>query len=198
MDGGFEAKLRALLGEARPPVLLGVITEIEGFAGGVLATVQPQPDGPELQARLMVLASGDDRGFVVPAEVGEEVVVLCPGGDPNRAVALAGLNSSPAARPDSDTGDHVDLVHPGGLETRTTAAADVDHVVLAELLDGLQAQQNALQTFMTTASAATTAPQIAAAATTYLTAMAGNGFVAKLAQSIASGAPYRSTALKTE
>ncbi len=138
MAGGSDLMLRRLQAST-PYVLTGTISGIEEHADfGYLLTVDLRPgDGRTVQARLCALGSGDGSGIFWPVVVGDEVLVLLPDGDPNRAVAIPGLPSSAAAPPSSWGNDHVEVVHANGMKVRRTAAAPVSEVVLATLLPEL-------------------------------------------------------------
>lgn len=138
MAGGPDAKLRNIQGTT-PYVLVGIITEIEEHADfGYLLTVEVQPgDGRVIQARLCALGSGNRKGMFWPVEVGDEVLVLLPDGEPHRAVALPGLVSGAAAPPASWGNDHVEVVHANGMEVRRTDGAPTSAVVLATILPEL-------------------------------------------------------------
>jgi len=139
---GTEQTLRSLVGEGPAYVQVAQVTGISTHASwGYLLDLVVRPGGQELQARLL----GFGEAAWTPVSVDDEVLVLLPDGDPNRAVALPGLPSAAAPVPSSFGNDHLDLVHSGGLEARTTAAATVQAVVVESLLGDLQTALTEIQ-----------------------------------------------------
>lgn len=99
--GGTERNLSAIVKDGRSWVAVGQVTEVESHASlGFLATVALRPSGREVQARIVSWGAGAGAGIFWPVAVDDEVLVLFPGGDPNRAVALPGLPSESALPPD--------------------------------------------------------------------------------------------------
>lgn len=125
-----ERSIETLATDTRGWVDLGIVSAVEADADrGYLLTVDLQPSGREVQARLI------GRRLLLSASVGDEVLVLMPGGDPNRAVAIpAELVSSAAALPSSWTNGGPQIVDSAGLEVRGAAADTVQKVVTEDLL----------------------------------------------------------------
>jgi phage baseplate assembly protein gpV len=119
---------------------LGQVTAIDATTpAGLLLDVTLQPSGREVQARFVQAFAGNAVGLLSPVAVDDEVLVIFPSGDANTAVALGGLFSSAATAPTSFANEGPHLVHPDGLELRTTQGATVQRVVLESLLPDLMA-----------------------------------------------------------
>lgn len=69
-----------------------------------------EADGDGIWARVAALDAGDDRGFFVRPELGDEVVVGFLDSDPRRAVLLGMLNSSAKAAPLKGSDDNHEKV----------------------------------------------------------------------------------------
>ena len=130
-------QLRELVRVA-PQVAIGLVDTVEAIGGGYLVSGSLQPSGDPFQARVLFGPIGASTGDLFPVSVGDEVLVLAPDGDPNRAVALWGGNSSAAALPSSFTNDKPRLVHPQGKTFATSQAAATAPVVVEALLTDLQ------------------------------------------------------------
>lgn len=164
---------------ATPPVvLLGIVDSIEAYGGGYLVTGTTQPEGDAFQARMMFGPVGQATGDLYPVAVGDEVLVLLPGGDPMRAVAFHGGNSSEAALPSCFTNDKPRLVHPDGKTFLTSESATATPVVTEALLPDL----SALATLVTTIAGALGSLGIAidpSAAATIIATEAADGYRSK-------------------
>jgi len=146
MDRSLQRSLRSLAGADDESVLAGVVSAVEDHDTWGYALSVTLPDGREILARPVALACGSaGRGVWVPVEVGAEVIVLCPGGDPNRAIAIPGPVSEPQAPPTGWARDRVEVVHQGGTRIRLTQAGVAQPVVTADLLADLQAALTELQ-----------------------------------------------------
>ncbi len=201
---GLAESLRRLVNTQGPPVEVGVVTAVDPSEHfGYLLTVRLEPSQRVAQARHLWAnggATGD--GVFWPVAVGDEVVVLAPGGDWNRAVALAGPTSGPNLPPTSWENDALVLACSdggvevlGGLEVRDVAADTVKAVQIAEtFLPDLSGFMTTLDTFLLTCAAATTAAQVAAAAGVFLGSPAYTTFKSR----VAAGTLYTSTALKAK
>jgi phage baseplate assembly protein gpV len=201
---GLAESLRRLVNTQGPPVEVGVVTAVDPSDHfGYLLTVRLEPSQRVAQARPLWAnggATGD--GVFWPVAVGDEVVVLAPGGDWNRAVALAGPTSGPNLPPASWENDALVLACSdggvevlGGLEVRDVAADTVKAVQIAEtFLPDLSGFMTTLDTFLLTCAAATTAAQVAAAAGVFLGSPAYTTFKSR----VAAGTLYTSTALKAK
>ena len=130
---GIERSIAALASDGIGWVALGVVTAVEAHSSlGYLLTVELQPSGREVQARLV------GRRFMLAAEVDDEVLVMFPDGDPNRAVAFpAELVSSAAPLPTSWTNGGPQIVDTDGLQVRTAQGASVQKVVTEDILPRL-------------------------------------------------------------
>lgn len=138
---GLDAALQELLTrQARAQVLVAVVDKVEEHAEhGYLVRCTVRPEGTAVQARLLWVAAGPGRGWFTPVEAGTEVLVLCPGGHRNRAVALAGLTGGARAVPGGWDNDGAHVVEPGGLKLTLTDEAADEAVVLESLLPDLLA-----------------------------------------------------------
>lgn len=167
-DGGLHRALDRLLDRGAAWVDLGVITAIEEHDSyGYLLTVSLQPEGAEVQARPVWLMGGaQGEGIYSPIAVDDEVVVLLPAGDRNRAIALVGPPSGPSKPPAGWANDRISMVHSGGTEVRLAEAATVERVVVESLLTDLQSMLTELAAGLTTLGVPTpttdsTLPQMA-------------------------------------
>lgn len=152
--------------------------------------VELQPDGRTVDARVANVGQGPGKGAFWPLLKGDEVIVLLPGGDPNRAVVLGSLGNAKSPNPTANTGLRPLLMHPAGVELRSADGLPAHGLVLAPLLQDLQAFVTALLTFMGTAGTATgPAAPVAAAAATFLADPAVQTLLAGLT---ASAAPNNS------
>jgi phage baseplate assembly protein gpV len=132
---GTQRALAELVQDNRGWVALGQVTAVEAHdAWGYLLTVTLQPSGAECQARPVHAGAGDARGDFWPVDVDDEVLVLFPDGDPNRAVALVGVTSAAAGIPSSWDNAQPQFVHPSGKEFRTSESASVQALVTEDLL----------------------------------------------------------------
>lgn len=133
--------VRALGDDGRGWVQLGVIESIEVHAAfGVLLNCSVQPDGGDCQARMMSFGAGQGTGAFPRVRAGDEVVLLFPGGNRNRAVAIVGLASLAAQIPESwGDGDHYEFCDGNGVKVRLAAVNPVQSVVLESILAPLAA-----------------------------------------------------------
>jgi hypothetical protein len=134
MGRGVERNVAAMADDRRGWFGLGIVTAIETHASlGYLLTIELQPSGREIQARLV------GRRVLVPVAVDDEVMVAFPDADPNRAVAWPSeLPSSADPLPSSWTNEGVQVVDPAGLEVRTAEGATVQAVVTEDILSKIQ------------------------------------------------------------
>jgi phage baseplate assembly protein V len=158
--------LADLVRDGRSYIEIGTITETEAHeAWGYLYTGTLQPSGQEFQGRPLHVGTADAGGEFWPIAVGDEVLVLCPGGEINRAVVVGGLTSSAAAVPSDWDNAQPQLTHPSGKVFRTAEGADVETVLLSETFQGDAATwESALYTFMSAAASATSVGDLVAAA----------------------------------
>lgn len=134
---GVQRGLREMLGTPAA-VGIGLVTKLTADpAVGWWAELEMQPSGAAGLARLVWAGTTAQGGDFWPVAVGDEVLVLHPDGDPNGAVAIAGLLSSATALPSSFTNAAPGLVHPSGKSFRIAAANPVSAVVLESLLPDL-------------------------------------------------------------
>lgn len=178
MNEGLQRALQDLVETGQSWVSAGVITAIDTHAAlGFLADVTLSDGTGEVQARLVFPGAGESTGILFPVEVGHEVLVLMPAGDPNLAVAIPGLFSNPAPLPSCFDNTTPQVVHPNGVELRTSETAIVAPVVTEALLSDLA---DAMQEIATGLAAIPSSATVT------------NAFVAKL-QTL-----YRTAALKSE
>lgn len=138
---GMARALRDLVGPSPVTVELGTITAVDSSdAYGWLLTVTIQPAGVDVLARPMWLMGGaQGEGIYSPLAVGDEVLLLYPGGDRNQAVAIAGPPSGPSLPPSGWANDRIALIHTGGVESMLAEGATVEAAVLESLLPDLSA-----------------------------------------------------------
>lgn len=162
-----------------------------------MVQVQLVPSGRLAEARVANLGQGLARGVFAPPAPGDEVLVLLPGGDPNRAVVLGGLGNGASPNPVANDGLKVLLMHPGGVELRSADGLPAHGIVMAPLLQGLLDYVNAVTVFMAAAALDTSlSPGVAAAATAFQADPRVVEFVAELGASTAAGPPYASATNK--
>lgn len=119
---------------------IGIVDVLtQDAAVGWWAEVSIQPSGAVVLARIQWAGTSATGGDFWPVVVGDEVLVVYPDGDPNRAIAIAGLGSSMAPIPSSFTNSAPGLVHPSGKSFRVAAANPVGALVTQSLLPDLQA-----------------------------------------------------------
>jgi hypothetical protein len=134
VNEGIRKALTAMTETGAAWVDLGVVDSIEEHAAlGYLANVTLTSRTGACQARLIWPGGGASRGLLWPVAVGDEVLVLIPSANPNRAVAIAGLVSTPSPLPSDFDNTKPILTHPSGLEVRAVAGAPVSPVVTAFL-----------------------------------------------------------------
>ena len=143
----IEASLQALAtSSARPSVFTGTVSAVTQHATwGVLVEGMLRPTGREFQARLAAVGARAGEGLWLPVAAGDEVLVVAPDGDLNRAVAVAGLPSRGAAPPSGWDNSAAELVAAGGVAVRKTQAQPVEPVVLESLLEDLRGALQELQ-----------------------------------------------------
>jgi hypothetical protein len=161
--------LAALVDTGRTWVEIGTVDSVEEHgAWSYLLNVTLQPGGQPVQARPVYAGTGAARGDLWPVEDGDEVLVLCPGGNLNAAVALVGLTSSAAAVPSDWDNAQPQLCHPKGKHFRTAEGAPTEPVLLAKTFQNDAATwEAALYTFMSAVSSATSVGDLVAAALTW-------------------------------
>lgn len=118
-------------------VSVGQVSAVDALDGGFLATVTLQPSGMEVQARVVWSGIRSAGGSFFPVEVDDEVIVLFPDGDPNRAVCLPGLTSSAAKVPSSFDNSKPIFVHPSGASFATSESATTQAIVTQDFLGAL-------------------------------------------------------------
>lgn len=105
---GLAEGIQDLARDNRGWVALGQVVKVSTHADfGYLFDIELRPSGRECQARLAAMGAGDAAGMLWPVRVDDEVLVLFPDADPNQAVILPGLASSPAAVPSDWSNDTV-------------------------------------------------------------------------------------------
>lgn len=125
--------------EPREAIELGTVKEITG--GGLPSLVELH-DGREIEPRGLWWGYGSGRtGAFWPFEVDAEVVVLFPGGDPNRALVAHGPVSEPQG-PKNNGADAPHFTHPKGFTFRSGDGDSVDSVIYRPFFDGLSVNLN--------------------------------------------------------
>lgn len=201
-DRGIENTLRDIVG-SHTWILTGVITEIEPHPKlGYLASCAAKPNDRFLQARLLFLGTRPNGGSLDPVSVGDEVVILLPSvegvPDPNKAIAIAGLNSALMPLPGVFDNTAPVRIHPDGYSFRQANADAVSALVRKQHLDDFATWLGAFDAFLLTTSTAVTAPQIAVAAALMITTLTGafsspTGFTTR----VSSDPSYRSTGIES-
>ncbi len=131
-EDGLQSKLAQVTEDGLERVTIGQIESIEANGPhGYFLNCRTRPAGNEVQARPAA------SGIWVPYNVGDEVELTFPGGDPNRAIARRGLTSTPDPIPADFNNSQPVFTHPQGLELRTANGAGVEKVTLATLLSAL-------------------------------------------------------------
>ena len=133
---------------------VGQVTAIESHASyGYLVTLVLRPGGQEAQARLQFPGARGGLGLFWPVAVDDEVLVVFPDGDINRAIAIPGVTSA-QAKPPADWGNDTIRIE-GGADLDVEVVADgvrlgtstaTDPVALKSLVE---AQLGALKTAIT-------------------------------------------------
>ncbi|WP_298516639.1 hypothetical protein [uncultured Nocardioides sp.] len=192
---GLAEAIADLARDGRVWVHLGTVQAIEEHESwGYLLDVALQPGETLVQCRpVWAMGGAQGEGFYAPIAVDDEVIVLCPGGDLNQALAWPGPPSAPSKPPEGWANDRFSLVHEGGLEVRTTPAATVEPAMKAETFQAdLSAFLSAFDEFLAALGSATD-PAVLAAAPALQVAIAA----LPLPGSLAAGG-YSALALKTE
>lgn len=171
---GLEASLRDLVGNGRSWAHLGQVTAVEDSADyGFLLDVTLQPSGVEVQCRPVWSMGGEQgEGIYTPIAVDDEVLVIVPDGDLNRALAWPGPPSGPNRPPVGWLNDLISLVHSGGMEVRSSETALVQAVVTEDFLVALVTALTEISTLLTGLGLATpiTTQLVADLATLYRSA----------------------------
>ncbi|MEQ1494500.1 MAG: phage baseplate assembly protein V [Novosphingobium sp.] len=157
-----------------------------------MVQVELRPSGRYVEARVANIGQGLGKGVFAPLLSGDEVLVLFPGGDAHRAVVLGGLGNATAPNPTENQGLQMLIQHPGGVLISNVDGAPGNGIVHGQFLNDLATYLTAFEAFLFTTSTATTAPQIAAAASTLMVAIqkvgpASSVFLSALLASAASG-----------
>jgi hypothetical protein len=167
--------LQELLGREKCWCELGVVqTRPEPLEIGLTAARQTQirlvASGRVVDARVANVGQGLGKGVFAPLQVGDEVLVLFPMGDPMRAVCLGGLGSAVNANPLGNTGLQILLQHPGGVHLVSTDGQPGHGIVHGQFLVELLAYLAALEAFITACSLAVIpqAAEIKAAALAFI------------------------------
>ena len=207
MGDPLHQALREAIGPTPVSVSLATIDSIESHSAyGFLLNCTIRPDGRKVQARPLFAGKGiSDRW-----STNDPVLLLLPEGEPNRALAVGGLND--LQRPKSSTADntHIDVLDDGGMEVRKTDGATVEKVLKGETYQGdLDGYLSAVDTLMAAITAAfatwsLTAPPTMASNGVFIGAVGAavgsfqaSPAVATLKARASTGA-YASPALKSE
>lgn len=192
--------LEQLIPDSRPSVELGVAQAPPTPSARPSAAqaarhclVQLVPDGRLVEARVANIGQGFGKGIFAPIQAGDEVLVLLPGGDPNRAIVLGGLGNAKAPNPIGNTGLSMLLQHPAGVRLGTTDGQPEHGIVHGQHLVDLDAFLSALDTYLQAvalavdaAAVAASSPPIVPAAQTAWEAAFG-AFAAQVSASATSG-----------
>lgn len=179
---GTEDLLRELTRDEREWLQVGTVVErVAHPSWGVALRVRVQPRGAVVVAR--PLYTGGD--ILTPYEVDSEVLLLCPGGDINRAIALGQPASSPVKEPGDY--DHTIVLIRRETTVRTSDAAPVQPVVTGEIVGPL-------------VDVASAVGKLAAAVNTLAPGTLTTGEIAAVAALVTAGnaGGYRSPALSAE
>jgi hypothetical protein len=136
-----------------------------------MVQVQLVPSDRVIDARVANVGQGLGKGVFVPPQPGDEVLVLFPGGDPLRAVALSlGLGSAANPNPLGNTGLAILLQHLGGVRLVSADGLPENGIVHGQFLVELLAYLAALEAFITACSLAVIpqAAEIKAAALAFI------------------------------
>lgn len=192
IDQLFKQKCYAELGVAMSPSAPSSFPPAALAARTVL--VQLVYGGRMLEARVANIGQGAGRGIFAPILPGDELVVLFPGGDPNRAIVIAALGNGKSPNPVDNDALKMLLMHPGGVLLSNADQAPGHGIVHGQYLADHSGWLTAVMTFMTAVaaagSAATPALQVAAiitAATDFLADPAAAAFQAGVTASASSG-----------
>ena len=142
-----------LLGE-RDLAATAQVTAIESHPDfGYLLTCRTRPGDQEVQARLQFPGARGGLGIFWPVAVDDEVLVVFPDGEINRAIAIPGVSSSQAKPPDDWGNDTIRIEGGADLDVEIVAdgvrlgtATATDPVALKSLVE---AQLAALKTAIT-------------------------------------------------
>lgn len=150
--------LRSIAG-IRPGSYIGIATDMT-----LIHDIKPrvkmelQPGGQSVWAR-PVYAASEDRGLYVQPEEGDEALVVVLNDDMQRCVAIFGLASPAASKPNTSAG--VTIFHPEGTEVKLAAANSVKKAVLAPLPADLKSAVDSLVQQLQTAVAVPFVPPTA-------------------------------------
>lgn len=197
MSAGVERSLSEVADSGLEWVHVGQVVSVESHAKwGYLLNCLVRPDGRAVQARPLA------PGVWTTYGADDEVVLLFPAADPNRAVAMGRLPSGGDPAPDDWGNSQPVFTHPNGLEVRQADGNGVSGVVISdEFLADLKAVITALITFMTsTAPHTPVSPTVGPAAGAFNADGSAASLLVKLTTSVAAGPglPYASQTLKTE
>lgn len=146
-------------------------------------------DDSTVHARVLNLGQGVGKGLFCPLQVGDEVVVLFPHGDLNQGIVIGGIGNGVAVNPVQNTGVQMLAQHPGGVKLNTTEGQPLHGIVHGQFLVEANAFLSDLMIFLGIVATATTAPQIATAASTFIARPSVLTMIANLAASAGSGTP---------
>lgn len=144
----LESMVRDLARDGRAWVELAVVDVVEPDSDtGVMLLCTLVPGGDQVMARLAVPIGGQTgEGDWGRLEQGAEVLLLLPGGDRNRAVAIAGPTSGMAGPPSGWAGDGRQILDRDGMDVRATDGATTVPAVTASLLTDLKASISEMRT----------------------------------------------------
>lgn len=138
MSGIEQLVDEAVASRIRPSVAIGVVASVSDHAAfGQVAVVTIQPSGSKVEARILYLAAAPGQGDFAPVKQGAEVVLLFPGSDRNRAVAIPGLAGGGRSVPSGWDQATRHIVAADGVKVTKTDGAVAEAVVLESLLPDL-------------------------------------------------------------
>lgn len=181
--GRCYVELGVALTPAAPSTLPGATTAAR------TVTVQLVHGTRTVEARVANVGQGAGRGIFAPILPGDELLVLFPGGEPNRAVVLGGLGSAKSPNPTENLGLAMLLLHPGGVLLSSVDGGLPHGIVHGQFLAELSNLLSALTAFMTACSIASIpqAAEIKTAALDFLADSPALAFVGAVAASAQSG-----------
>lgn len=172
---GIESALEDLADPGTEWITLARVDTIaEHSKFGYVLECTEVPSGRKIIARPRYTSTRTSGGEFAPYEIGDEVLVFYPYGDPNCAIAFGGLTSEKKPLPSDFDNSKIVITHPSGIEIRIAEGSAVEKLLKSETFNtDLAAYIGAVNTyFSTTVSAPGTVVQNAASLTTIIAAMA--------------------------
>jgi hypothetical protein len=187
--GELERLIRQLVGETVSVSLAQVVGPVPNPFQPTLSPlvrVLLQPGNAPAEVRLLTFGQGPGQGLFFPVVPGAEIVVVFPEGEPDSGIGIAGLSSGANIAPTATDGAGAVLMSALGVTLRSVTGIPSEAIVKGSLLTGgppgaappfggLSQWVTAAEAFMFATSTATTAPQVAAAAVAFMTAVGKAG-----------------------